>query len=147
MASTLLRNAPSTNPNRRSPGGVGLNSHAYDTQGRIFPNAQAARLGEQGQLQIGVAGETSVQDTLNHPTLKTLAMASILDCMPGFQEHWATPFLSVDPVASYADTGDLFEKFPTSDRVQTDLFRLKTIVQIVLKDDNPLRKTLDSWLD
>ncbi len=145
LVPTLVRPDPSANPSYHSPGGPGLNIHAYDTRGHIYPNAQAALLDDPALLYLGTAGQISYQDTLAQPKLKALTLASILDCLPGFSDHWATPFLNVDPVACYAQTGDLFEKFPSSARVKSTLARLYALLSMLLKEQTGTT-ALESWL-
>ena len=112
---------------------------------RIYPNAQASQISE-STLLLGTAGTSSYEDTMTHPNLKAIAAASVLDCIPVFNQHWATPFLSVDPVACYVQTGDLFEKLPTSSRVQVEIARIETLFDILLSSEETHRNTLEDWV-
>ena len=146
LASCILRPDPSLHPERRSPGEAGLNVHAYDATGKIFPNATAFEMVNADMFQLGTVGKTAFEDVLNHPTLKTLTMASVYDCLPGFSEHWATPFLSLDPLACYAQTGNLFETLPTSSRAKVALGQLETLFAILIEGNQEKSDRLDQWI-
>jgi hypothetical protein len=63
---------------------------------------------------LGHVSTTSAEDISEHPTIRSLMVASLTDCLPGYQHLWSAPYIGVDPVAAYQASGDLFPKMPTS---------------------------------
>lgn len=118
MLHKALRTDAVDDPSLRSPSsGV----QAYDTAGRIFPTERAADLFAAGDAMflLGEAGVTSYKDAVAHPTRRALTLASTLEALPGTCDHWSTPFWGVDPVLTYARSGDLFPKMPTAPQARS----------------------------
>ena len=82
---------------------------------------------------LGQVGTTSYREHVGHPTVRALALASLLECLPAYQHHWTTPYVGLDPVQNFASTGDLFPQRPTSkassaaDAMVTALFERLTV--------------------
>lgn len=144
---TLLHNILQSEANDdveiRSPSGLGLGQLVYDTQGHMFPSETARTLSaEDGMFLLGEAGVLSYQDCVTHPTLRTLALASLLETLPGFADDWATPFVGVDPVEAYAAHGDLFPRFPTSEQVGIQRAQVEILFSTLLGDDEDAAASL-----
>ena len=103
---TVMSSAPST----------GFNARTYGTDGHIFPSDSALQLHEHGDpmFLLGNVATESSEDISNHATIRSLMVASMVDCMPGYQHLWSAPYIGIDPVAAYSLTGDIFTKMPTS---------------------------------
>ena len=88
---------------------------AYDHDGAIYPCDEARMLAAQGDtiFRIGGVGQ-SMEDTLAHPTVKALALASMLDSIPGCESCWNRPFCGVCPMHTYSNCGDIFGQRPRS---------------------------------
>lgn len=99
-----------------SPPSNGYNARSYDPAGNIFPSCSALQLHQNGDsiFLLGNVTTHSSEEVSNHPTIRTLMVASLTDCLPGFQHLWSAPFIGLDPVGAYCATGDLFPKMPTS---------------------------------
>ncbi|GEM_PF-2260535 len=102
----VMSSAPST----------GFNARTYGTDGHIFPSETALQLHENGDpmFLLGNVATASSEDISNHATIRSLMVASMVDCMPGYQHLWSAPYIGIDPVAAYSLTGDIFTKMPTS---------------------------------
>ena len=113
MLHKAMRTDAVEDPSLRSPS-TGV--QAYDTAGRIFPTGRAAELYAAGDAMflLGEAGVTSYKDAVGHPTRRALTLASTLETLPAASDHWSTPFWGVDPVLTYARSGDLFPKMPSA---------------------------------
>ncbi len=118
----------------RAPCGQGMGMLVYDAQGRIFPSESARRLADDGDelFLLGTAGVVSYKDCMAHPTLRTLALSSIVECLPGFSDHWSAPFCGVDPTAAYAATGDLFPRLHESPEVRAEQGMLEALFLTLL---------------
>ena len=99
-----------------SPSGWGLNTRSYAPDGGIYPSCSALQLGASGDpiFQLGNVADATQEGMANHATVRTFVVASIADCLPGYQHLWSSPYIGVDPVAAYCKTGDLFTRLPTS---------------------------------
>lgn len=99
-----------------SPNSTGYNERTYDAQGNIFPSNTALQLHTDGDpmFLLGNVVSASNEDISNHPTIRSLMVASQIDCLPGYQHLWSAPYIGVDPIAAYVSTGDIFTKMPTS---------------------------------
>lgn len=131
-----LRAEPGAEVDARSPTGSGLGQLVYDHHGHIFPSESALPLHAEGDelFLLGKAGVISYKDCMAHPTLRTLAVASILECLPGFADHWSTPFTGVDPVATYAGSGDLFPKLGLTPEITAQQAMLSSIFGRLVAD-------------
>jgi sulfatase maturation enzyme AslB (radical SAM superfamily) len=94
----------------QSPSGAGLSELSYDVNGNIFPSEEARALFEEGDsmFHLGKAGEVDPKEVRKSHTVRALTIASIVDCLPGYQTLWSAPYLGLDPVHSYVESGDLF---------------------------------------
>ncbi|MCB9665236.1 MAG: hypothetical protein H6732_14085 [Alphaproteobacteria bacterium] len=133
-----------SDPELRSPASGVV---AYDTRGGIFPGTAALEVDDPSMFQLGTAGQTSYRDATTHPTLRALALASLLECLPGFAQHWAAPYLGVDPLASFLGTGDLFAKAPTSAAVAAQVACVEAVFEILLGDDTATAEALRGWAE
>ncbi len=115
LVGRALRLDPPTDPTLRSPAGQGTGEVAYTSDGKLFPSETAVALAREGDtlFELGQVGVISYKDAVTHPTVRTIALAGLLDTLPAAAHDWTTPYLGADPVLSYALTGDLFPKPPT----------------------------------
>jgi hypothetical protein len=99
-----------------SPNSTGYNARTYDPHGNIFPSRTALQLHTNGDpmFLLGNVASASTEDISNHSTIRSLMVASQIDCLPGYQHLWSAPYIGVDPIAAYVTTGDIFTKMPTS---------------------------------
>jgi sulfatase maturation enzyme AslB (radical SAM superfamily) len=99
-----------------TPRSTGFNARTYGPDGHIYPSADALALAEGGNpiFLLGNVAGTGAEDLDDHPTIRSLMMASLTDCLPGYDHLWAAPFIGLDPVQAYRRTGDIFAKSTTS---------------------------------
>lgn len=99
-----------------TPRSTGFNARIYGPDGRIYPSADAMALAENDNpmFVLGHVAGTSSEDIDRHPTIRSLMMAALTDCLPGYKHLWAAPFIGLDPVRAYCRTGDIFAKPTTS---------------------------------
>lgn len=135
IAQRATRVDADADPDFRSPGGAGAARLAYDLEGRIFPGTLARTLEDPEMFLLGRAGQTSYKEVTRHATQRALALASLLEALPGFSEHWATPFLGIDPLESFARTGDLFPRLPTDPHVGARLAQVEAVFAVLVRDD------------
>jgi len=100
----------------RSPCGAGTGQLAYNYDGKIFTCDEGRMVSAMGKdtFQIGHVDETTMPETLQHPTVKAIAVASLQDSLPGCNTCWNKPFCGVCPMHNYQSSGDIFGQRPRS---------------------------------
>ncbi|MEC9389676.1 MAG: hypothetical protein VX944_06335 [Myxococcota bacterium] len=95
---------------------TGYSARTYGVDGHIYPSGSALALHEDGDAMfvLGNVATDTAEDLSNHPTIRSLMVASLVDCTPGYRHLWSSPYIGIDPVAAYVATGDIFTKMPTS---------------------------------
>ncbi|HMV70454.1 MAG TPA: hypothetical protein PKA64_26675, partial [Myxococcota bacterium] len=149
LVTRALRHEPGAVVAWRSPGEAGLGQLVYDVHGHIFPSAAAMALHAAGDAMflLGKAGVLSYKDCVAHPTLRTLAVASTLESLPGFADHWAAPFCGVDPTAAYAATGDLFARTSSPAEVAAQLAAVTAVFRRLVQATDADLATLQRWAE
>lgn len=94
----------------RSPCGAGTGQVAYNYDGRIFTCDEARMVAAMGSdlFQIGDVGTSSYEEVQSHPTVKTLALASLQDSLPSCHTCWNKPYCGVCPLHDHQLLGDLW---------------------------------------
>jgi len=122
MASLMLtRILTDEDPNYmdlRSPCGAGLGQLAYNYDGRVYTCDEGRMVGAMGDdiFCIGDVHQNSYEEIIRHPGLRSLCVASCLECLPGCSECVYAPYCGVCPVYNYIMEGDLVARYPANDR-------------------------------
>ncbi len=100
----------------RSPVGSGTGQLAYNHDGTILPSDEGRMIHAMGDdlFVLGNVASSSWEEVANHPTLKTLAVASLLDSLPQCSSCWNAPLCGVRPLHNYMQFGDLFAQRPNT---------------------------------
>jgi len=115
----------------RSPCGAGIGQIAYNYDGEIFTCDEGRMVHQMGDemFRIGNIDDMDLGGIVTHDTVKTLALASCLDSLPGCSQCAYKPYCGTCPVFNYAEQGNIFPQNPTNDRciiymgVQDRLFK------------------------
>lgn len=147
LAQRILRGLEVSHSHGRSPSAAGLCEAAYDCTGNIFPCDAARELNDQGNSMflLGTVGLTSYRDHVGHPTVRALTMASLLECLPGYRHRWTTPYAGIDPVKTFAATGDLFPQFPTSAQSATTDAMIEAFFERLTAEGSEVIEVFDAW--
>ncbi len=102
----------------RSPCGAGIGQLAYNYDGKIFTCDEGRMLYEMNDdiFLIGDAKTDTYGDIMKHETLRTLTVASCLECIPGCNDCVFKPYCGVCPIYNYVQQGDIFGQMPTNVR-------------------------------
>lgn len=130
MASLMLtRIMTDLNPNYmdlRSPCGAGIGQLAYNHDGRVYTCDEGRMVGAMGDdiFCIGDVHSDNYESIIRHPGVRSLCVASCLECLPGCSECAFAPFCGVCPVYNYVQEGDLVARCPDNDRcrIQKGMF-------------------------
>jgi hypothetical protein len=123
---------------------------AYDVDGTIYPCEIARTLEDPSMFALGKAGVTAYKEATRHPTLRAVAVAGLLECLPGFADHWATPYLGIDPLLAFAESGDLFARSPTSREFRVLVAAVRAVFDRLSADDDAGRaaaERLTGWIE
>jgi His-Xaa-Ser system radical SAM maturase HxsB len=102
----------------RSPCGAGVGQIAYNFDGGVYTCDEGrmfARMGDES-FRIGSVAEGTYQDTVSHPAVKALSVASLLDTQPDCSRCAYKPYCGVCPIQCYAEQGDIMGRMPTNTR-------------------------------
>ena len=84
----------------RSPIGSGTGQLAYNYDGKIYPSDEGRMVAAMGDdyFLLGDTRTSSYDDLVSHPTVKTLAVSSLLDTLPACHTCWNAPYCGVRPI-------------------------------------------------
>jgi len=104
----------------RTPVGSGTGQICYGFDGSIFPSDEGRMVHGMGDsiFKIGDVYNTSFEEAVNHPTVRSIATASYLDTLPMCATCWNAPYCGVRPLHNYMQFGDLFAQRPLTGKCQ-----------------------------
>jgi uncharacterized protein len=102
----------------RSPCGAGIGQLAYNYDGKVFTCDEARMLYEMQDdiFLIGDVKTDNYEDIMKHDALRSLTVASCLDCLPGCSDCAFKPYCGVCPIYNYVQQGDIFGQMPSNMR-------------------------------
>ncbi|MCK6502839.1 His-Xaa-Ser system radical SAM maturase HxsB [Myxococcota bacterium] len=132
----------------RSPIGAGTGQIAYNYDGTIFPSDEGRMIDAMGNpmFALGRVGETSIQDAIRHPTVRAMAVASLLDGLPQCHECWNAPYCGVRPLHNYMQAGDLFGQRPNTPKCMQHMGIARMLFErLAADDDGSLARIFQRW--
>jgi His-Xaa-Ser system radical SAM maturase HxsB len=111
---TILTNDDAGAVDIQSPYGGGAAQIAYDVDGRVFPDDDARAVDAMGDplFALGHVHALALADLVKHPTVRSIAAASLLDAQPMCADCWNKPYCGFSPVQNFLTQGDLFGQRP-----------------------------------
>lgn len=130
LTKILTRNDPNY-LDIRSPCGAGIGQIAYDHDGAVFCCDEGRMVRQMGDplFQIGHLERDRYGDLVESEVVRSMAVASTLEAIPGCADCAYLPYCGACPVFSYATQGNIFGRAPESEKcrlhmgVLDDLFR------------------------
>lgn len=121
-----------------SPYGAGTRQIAYDADGQIYPcdEARGVTQGEAPLFALGDVRAVKLDEVVQHPSVRAIATASLLDAQPMCAECWNKPYCGFSPIRSFIAQGDLFGQRPHCGECQEHL-AVSTLVFEQLAARNP----------
>lgn len=132
----------------QSPCSGGTSEFAYDVDGRVFPGDEARRVDAFGDpiFALGDVRELTIPDVVRHPTVRTIAAASLLDAQPMCADCWNKPFCGISPVSTYVREGDLFGQRPRCFECKEHMTVGRTLFALLANEnDRETRAILERW--
>jgi uncharacterized protein len=123
----------------QSPTGEGTNALAYGTDGHVYPTEEARRFVDAADalFDLGHVAELSASDVQQHPTVRAIAAASLLDSHPMCADCWNNPFCGFSPVRNFVTQGDLFGQRPHCLQCKQHLAISTRIFELLSNGDAP----------
>ncbi|NOY24623.1 MAG: His-Xaa-Ser system radical SAM maturase HxsB [Oligoflexia bacterium] len=132
----------------RSPIGAGTGQIAYNYDGTIFPSDEGRMIDAMGDdlFALGKVGQVSIQDAIRHPTVRTMAVASLLDSLPMCSTCWNAPYCGVRPLHNYMQGGDLFGQRIRTPKCQQHMGIARMLFErLQADDDGSLARIFQRW--
>lgn len=122
----------------RNPIGSGTGQIAYAHDGRIYPSDEGRMLAGMGNdfFQIGTLGESSYRDVIGHPTVRALAVSSLLDALPACSTCWNMPYCGVRPINNFMESGDLFAQRPNTPKCREHMAIARLLFERLANDED-----------
>ncbi len=121
----------------RSPCGAGTGQVAYNYDGKIFTCDEGRMVSAMGNdaFQIGSTSAVSFDEVVGHPTVRTMAMASLQDSLPSCSTCWNKPYCGVCPMHNYMTAGDLYGQRPRSPKCKEHYTIASVLLERLASDD------------
>ena len=89
---------------------------AYNYDGSVYPSDEGRMISAMGDelFRLGSVDDISMEEAMQHPTVRSLAVSSMLDTLPQCSTCWNAPYCGVRPLHNYMHTGDLFGQRPNT---------------------------------
>ena len=144
LLSKILNPADPNFVDIRSPVGSGTGQIAYNYDGSIYPSDEGRMVAAMGDemFRLGTVFETSFNEATQHPTVKSLAVASTLDTLPMCSDCWNAPYCGVRPMHNYMLTGDLFGQRPNTPKCQQHMAIARMLFERLACDDSGELETI-----
>ncbi len=97
-------------------------------------------------FEIGVLGETSYDEMVRHPTVRALAVSSLLDSLPGCSTCFNAPYCGVRPINNYMECGDFFAQRPRTPKCREHKHVAKLLFEKLANDvDGRIEAIFHRW--
>ena len=95
---------------------------------------------------LGDVTTSTYEDLVNHPTVKTLAMSSLLDSLPSCHSCWNAPYCGVRPMHNYMQKKDLFGQRPNTLKCKEHMGISETLFTYLRNDtDGAVEQIFRRW--
>jgi uncharacterized protein len=133
----------------RSPVGSGTGQMAYNYDGTIYPSDEGRMISAMGDelFALGTVDDLTMAEAMNHPTVRTLAVSSLLDALPQCSSCWNAPYCGVRPLHNYMHTGDLFGQRPNTFKCVEHMGISSSLIRRLTNDhDGSVESTFRRWV-
>jgi sulfatase maturation enzyme AslB (radical SAM superfamily) len=98
-------------------------------------------------FRLGSVDDTTMETALNHPTVRALAISSLIDTLPQCSTCWNAPYCGVRPMHNYMHTGDLFGQRPNTLKCHEHMNISKILLQRLTDDsDGSIEGVFRRWV-
>jgi len=125
----------------RSPCGAGIGQILYNYNGKIYTCDEGRMLGEE-TFCLGDIKKNSYKDIVSHPIVKSLCLASCLDCLT-CNTCVYKPYCGICPIYNYAVSGNIFSQMPLNERCKINKGILDFIFEKI--QNKRVKKIFTKW--
>lgn len=133
----------------RSPHGAGTGQIGYSYDGTIYPSDEGRMIAAMGDesFAIGHVSRSTWEEVTRHPTVKAMAVASLLDALPMCHECFNAPYCGVRPDHNYMHFGDLFGQRPNTKKCREHMHMTRQLFErLAYDDDGSLEAIFRRWV-
>jgi His-Xaa-Ser system radical SAM maturase HxsB len=133
----------------RSPVGSGTGQMAYNYDGSIYPSDEGRMISAMGDelFRLGSVDDLTMDEAMHHPTVRSLAVSSLLDTLPQCSTCWNAPYCGVRPLHNYMHTGDLFGQRPNTFKCVEHMGISSALIRRLANDkDGSVESTFRRWV-
>ncbi len=130
----------------RSPCGAGVGQIAYNYDGGVYTCDEGrmySRMGDES-FKIGSVHEGTYRESVEHPAVRALSVASCLDNQVDCSRCAYKPYCGVCPIQCYAEQGDIMGRMPTNSRCRIHKGILDHLFEKLRDPEN--EKIFREWL-
>ena len=134
----------------QSPCGAGTGEVAYEADGVVYPGEAARRVGAQGDaiFELGSIENLSIDGIAEHPTVRALAGASVLEAHPMCADCWNKPYCGINPVRNYSAQGDLFGQLQHCFECKEHSSVSARLFEVLMDESKAeMRKVVERWAE
>ena len=130
----------------RSPCGAGIGQLAYNYDGKVFTCDEGRMVFQMDDdiFLLGDVGTNTYTDLIHHEALRSLTIASCLDCLPGCTDCVFKPYCGVCPIYNYMEQGDIFGQIPNNGRCKIHKAIL-TYLFTRMRENPELKEIFTRW--
>ncbi|MFI5348093.1 MAG: His-Xaa-Ser system radical SAM maturase HxsB [Elusimicrobiota bacterium] len=130
----------------RSPCGAGIGQIAYNFDGRLYTCDEGRMLSRMGDesFRIGAVDGGSYRESVSHPAVRAVAVASGLDNQVQCHKCAYKPFCGVCPIQCYAEQGDIMGRMPSNTRCRINMGILDALFERL--QDPGIEKIFRQWI-
>jgi len=131
-----------------NPIGSGTGQLSYGYDGTIYPSDEGRMVEAGGDpiFRIGHVDSSTWEEVVNHPTVKSLAVASMLDALPGCSTCFNAPWCGVRPMHNYMQHGDLFAQRPNTSKCRQHMGIVHILLDKLAQDgDGSIERVFRRW--
>ncbi len=143
----ILTDRDSNYMDLRSPCGAGIGQLAYNYDGKVYICDEGRMVGSMGDdmFCIGNVYESSYEEIIRHPGVRSVCLASCLEGLPGCTDCAYQPYCGVCPVYSYITQGDLFPHVPQCNRCLIQKGILDILFRHLAEDEESVKPIFERW--
>lgn len=133
----------------RSPIGSGTGQLGYSYDGRIYTSDEGRMVAGMGDdtFCIGRVGESTYEELVTHPTVRAMAVASLLDALPQCSDCFNAPYCGVRPTHNWMTNGDLFGQRPNTPKCTEHMGLSKMLLKRLADDpEGKLETIFQRWV-
>ena len=130
----------------RSPCGAGIGQIAYNFDGGLYTCDEGrmfSRMGDES-FRIGSVNDGSYLESVSHPTVRALSVASCLDNQVRCSQCAYKPYCGICPIQCYAEQGDIMGRMPSNSRCRIQMGILDILFERLR--DPKIEKIFRKWI-